>query len=220
MERKIQIKVEAGAEYIGIDIIPELLANKFYPLSTDDDMASTHCQSAKSVYKRELIGLVESKELIPIDPLFLIPYDPRINGIVIWDYMSHLLVSINEFIRVCNSWGIEVVIEIIHNEQKSEPQDADDKQDNEQTQYRTGVYGLRDKDAALWLKENTEQISNGKTTIAIAMMGHKARLAALIGRDSDLWSEGYMDWSRKQTILPKAPRGKPYTNKPRIPFGN
>ena len=200
MERKIQIKAEDNTKYIGIDIIPELLANEFYPLSTDDDMASTLCQSAKSIYKRQLISLVESKVLIPIDPLFLIPYDPCINGVVIWDHMSHLLVPINEFIRVCKSWDIEVVIEVVPDNLKSDGKIKDGSQkDKLELERKRESYKECDADAKKWLNIAKPNLD---------MMKGPEIKAALVLRNRTLWTTKYSGWIRYQSVWPKRKVGK------------
>ena len=75
-----------------------------------------------------------------------------------------------------------------------------EKAKGETSHIRTGTgYEKRDLDAALWLSETQPDIE-GMTNEQIEL--------ALKARNPALWSRGFKDWKRKQTLLPKKKPGR------------
>jgi IS4 transposase len=68
---------------------------------------------------------------------------------------------------------------------------------------RTGIYGDRDLDAAVWVRESGADLE--KMTVTEIKKALKARD---VTRDKKLWSHGFDDWNRDQEVWPKKKPGK------------
>lgn len=198
MERQIHIKAECGAKFIGIDIILQLIVNAHYSPTADQNMDNSSREVIKSLYKERLMNLVKNEQLMTVCSFDLLPYNPFLNGLTSWNDVSNFLVPIDEFTRICKSWDTEVFIEFIPGELQSE-EINDGNQKDVLVPQRSTLYQTRDIDAAQWLGENEAKFQ------LLTMPQIKA---ALKTRNSKLWSKGFDDWNRNQTVWPKKKVGK------------
>lgn len=75
--------------------------------------------------------------------------------------------------------------------------------DEAKSPQRPGINGLRDLDAAAWIKEtkpNLEEMTNPQIENALKARDGK--------REVKLWSNGFTDWNRNQQVWPKRKSGR------------
>lgn len=124
MGREIHVKAEAGAEFIGIDQILDLVAD-IPPPATDDETAKAFHKIQKDLTrfdcKDNLMNLIKNNQLVPLSPITFLPVDfSGMDNFLSWSYVASNIVPIKEFIRLCESWHIKVIIEFVHDEQQAE----------------------------------------------------------------------------------------------------